>query len=83
MDTLAMLITTAPLIVPIVVSLGFDPLWFGVVLIVLCEMGQITRRQPSLRFILRIRNRMLFRWLLPRRLRADTRPASTTYWPSD
>ncbi|QXH44360.1 TRAP transporter large permease [Pseudomonas xanthosomatis] len=42
MDTLAMLITTAPLIVPIVVSLGFDPLWFGVVLIVLCEMGQIT-----------------------------------------
>ena len=42
MDTLAMLITTAPLIVPIVVNLGFDPLWFGVVLIVLCEMGQIT-----------------------------------------
>jgi len=42
MDTLAMLITTAPLIVPIVVALGFDPLWFGVVLIVLCEMGQIT-----------------------------------------
>lgn len=42
MDTLAMLITTAPLIVPIIVSLGFDPLWFGVVLIVLCEMGQIT-----------------------------------------
>lgn len=37
-----MLITTAPLIVPIVVSLGFDPVWFGVVLIVLCEMGQIT-----------------------------------------
>lgn len=42
MDTLAMLITTAPLIVPIVVALGFNPLWFGVVLIVLCEMGQIT-----------------------------------------
>jgi len=42
MDTLAMLITTAPLIVPIIVALGFDPLWFGVVLIVLCEMGQIT-----------------------------------------
>ena len=42
MDTLAMLITSAPLIVPIIVALGFDPLWFGVVLIVLCEMGQIT-----------------------------------------
>lgn len=42
MDTLAMLITTAPLVVPVIVALGFDPLWFGVVLIVLCELGQIT-----------------------------------------
>lgn len=42
MDTLAMLITTVPLVIPIIVALGFDPLWFGVVLIVLCEMGQIT-----------------------------------------
>ncbi|CAM3733472.1 C4-dicarboxylate TRAP transporter large permease protein DctM [Pseudomonas reidholzensis] len=42
MDTLAMLITTAPLIVPIVVGLGFNPLWFGVIMIILCEMGQIT-----------------------------------------
>ena len=42
MDTLAMLITTAPLVVPIIVALGFDPLWFGVILIILCEMGQIT-----------------------------------------
>lgn len=42
MDTLAMLITTAPLVVPVIVALGFDPLWFGVILIVLCEMGQIT-----------------------------------------
>lgn len=42
MDTLAMLITTAPLVVPVIVALGFDPLWFGVILIILCEMGQIT-----------------------------------------
>ncbi|SOE51021.1 TRAP transporter large permease [Orrella dioscoreae] len=42
MDTLAMLVTTAPLTVPIVVSLGYDPVWFGVMLIVLCEMGQLT-----------------------------------------
>lgn len=42
MDTLAMLITTVPLVIPVIVALGFDPLWFGVVLIVLCEMGQIT-----------------------------------------
>ncbi len=42
MDTLAMLVTTAPLTVPIVVALGFDPVWFGVMLILLCEMGQLT-----------------------------------------
>ncbi len=42
MDTLAMLVTTAPLTVPIVVALGYDPIWFGVVLIILCEMGQLT-----------------------------------------
>jgi tripartite ATP-independent transporter DctM subunit len=42
MDTLAMLVTTAPLTVPIVVALGFDPIWFGVMLILLCEMGQLT-----------------------------------------
>ncbi|CAB3665267.1 MAG: hypothetical protein K0S02_5276 [Achromobacter mucicolens] len=42
MDTLAMLVTTAPLTVPIVMALGYDPVWFGVMLIVLCEMGQLT-----------------------------------------
>lgn len=42
MDTLAMLVTTAPLTVPIVVALGFDPIWFGVILILLCELGQLT-----------------------------------------
>ncbi|TKR55104.1 TRAP transporter large permease [Allopusillimonas ginsengisoli] len=42
MDTLAMLVTTAPLTVPIVVAMGFDPIWFGVMLILLCEMGQLT-----------------------------------------
>ncbi|HWK70850.1 MAG TPA: TRAP transporter large permease [Burkholderiaceae bacterium] len=42
MDTLAMLVTTAPLTVPIVIAMGFDPIWFGVMLILLCEMGQLT-----------------------------------------
>ncbi|MGB6243303.1 MAG: TRAP transporter large permease [Castellaniella sp.] len=42
MDTLAMLVTTAPLTVPIVIAMGFDPVWFGVVMILLCEMGQLT-----------------------------------------
>ncbi len=42
MDTLAMMVMTAPLTVPIVVAMGFDPIWFGVMMILLCEMGQLT-----------------------------------------
>ncbi|MDA0997214.1 MAG: TRAP transporter large permease [Proteobacteria bacterium] len=42
METLSMLLTTAPLIVPVVVSLGFDPVWFGVLLMVLLETALIT-----------------------------------------
>ena len=37
-----MMITTVPIVVPIVVALGFDPVWFGVLMIVLCETGMVT-----------------------------------------
>ena len=40
--TLSMLLTTAPLITPIVVALGFDPVWFGILLMVLLETALIT-----------------------------------------
>lgn len=42
METLSMLITTAPLVTPIVVSLGYDPVWFGVVLMILLETALVT-----------------------------------------
>lgn len=42
METLSMLLTTAPLITPIVVALGFDPVWFGILLMVLLETALIT-----------------------------------------
>lgn len=42
LETLSMLITTAPLITPIVVGLGYDPVWFGVLLMVLLEMALLT-----------------------------------------
>jgi tripartite ATP-independent transporter DctM subunit len=42
METLSMLLTTAPLITPIVVQLGFDPVWFGILLMVLLESALIT-----------------------------------------
>lgn len=42
METLSMLLTTAPLIAPVVIQLGFDPVWFGVLLMVLLETALIT-----------------------------------------
>jgi tripartite ATP-independent transporter DctM subunit len=42
METLSMLLTVAPLVTPIVISLGFDPVWFGILLMVLLETALIT-----------------------------------------
>jgi tripartite ATP-independent transporter DctM subunit len=43
MDTLAMMVITLPVTYPIIVtSCGFDPIWFGVQLVILCEIGMIT-----------------------------------------
>jgi tripartite ATP-independent transporter DctM subunit len=42
METLSMMITTTPLIAPIVFSLGYDPVWYGIVLTILMELALIT-----------------------------------------
>ncbi|MEM3484387.1 MAG: TRAP transporter large permease [Candidatus Bathyarchaeia archaeon] len=42
MDAFAMIIITVPILFPIVVSMGFDPIWFGVILVLICEVGAIT-----------------------------------------
>lgn len=41
-ETLSLMVATIPIVVPIVAELGFDKVWFGVVLIVLIEMALIT-----------------------------------------
>jgi TRAP-type C4-dicarboxylate transport system permease large subunit len=41
-DGLSMIYMTLPVLFPTVVAMGFDPIWFGVVLTVLIELGQIT-----------------------------------------
>jgi TRAP-type C4-dicarboxylate transport system permease large subunit len=41
-ETLALMIATIPIVVPIVIGLGFDKVWFGILLIVLIEMALIT-----------------------------------------
>jgi tripartite ATP-independent transporter DctM subunit len=42
MDQIAILVLTVPIILPLIKSLGFDPLWFGVIKIVTAEIGMIT-----------------------------------------
>jgi TRAP-type C4-dicarboxylate transport system permease large subunit len=42
MDSLAMIMLTIPIFYPVVLSLGFDPIWFGVIIVVVAEMGVIT-----------------------------------------
>jgi len=42
MDALAMVMLTVPIFFPVVQTLGFDPIWFGVVIVLITEMGVIT-----------------------------------------
>jgi len=41
-ETLTLMVATTPIIVPIVVALGYDPVWFGVVFVILIELALIT-----------------------------------------
>lgn len=42
LDAMAIQVLTVPLLFPVVVSLGFDPIWFGVVFVKTIEIGMIT-----------------------------------------
>lgn len=42
METLSMMITTIPIIAPLMIAMGFDPVWLGIVIIVLVETALIT-----------------------------------------
>ena len=42
MDQTAILILTTPVTVPVVMALGFDPVWFGVIVVVTAEVGMVT-----------------------------------------
>lgn len=42
METLSMMITTIPIIAPIMIALGFDPVWLGIIIIILVETALIT-----------------------------------------
>lgn len=41
-ETLSMMIATVPIVVPIVVQFGFDPIWFGIFLVLMMEISLFT-----------------------------------------
>ena len=42
MDVLSMQVATVPITFPIVTALGVDPVWYGIFIVLMCELGMIT-----------------------------------------
>jgi tripartite ATP-independent transporter DctM subunit len=42
LDALAMMITTIPILFPIILHIGYDPIWFGVFVVIMCELALLT-----------------------------------------
>lgn len=42
LDSLAMILLTIPIVFPIVKALGYDPVWFGILIVMVVELGLIT-----------------------------------------
>ena len=42
MDVLSMMVATIPITFPIVTALGVDPVWYGIFIVLMCELGMIT-----------------------------------------
>lgn len=42
MDQIAILILTVPVVLPLILQMGFDPIWFGVLVVVTAEVGMVT-----------------------------------------
>ncbi|MCB1424966.1 MAG: TRAP transporter large permease [Zhengella sp.] len=42
LDAMAMIILLVPIVFPVIIQLGFDPIWFGVIIVMTVELGLIT-----------------------------------------
>ncbi|MBM3557807.1 MAG: TRAP transporter large permease subunit, partial [Alphaproteobacteria bacterium] len=42
MDAIGMLILTLPVVFPVIVKMGYDPIWFGIIAVKLCGIGLLT-----------------------------------------
>lgn len=53
LDSIGMILMSVPVFLPVIVSLGYDPVWFGILLVVLVEIGLITPPVGMNCFVLR------------------------------
>ena len=42
MDALALVMLTIPIFYPVIIELGYDPIWFGIIIVLVTQMGVIT-----------------------------------------
>jgi C4-dicarboxylate transporter DctM subunit len=68
-EELSMILLTVPIFFPLVTGLGFDPIWFGIVIVMVVEMGLISPPVGMNLFvvqsILRIPVGTLYAWITP------------------
>ena len=53
MEGLGMMVITVPLFFPILETLGIDPIWFGVMVVIMIELGQLTPPLGVILFVVR------------------------------
>ena len=42
MDAMGLITLTIPILFPVILNLGYDPIWFGVIIVLVTELGVIT-----------------------------------------
>jgi TRAP-type C4-dicarboxylate transport system permease large subunit len=52
MEGFSMIITTIPVVFPVVVALGYDPIWFGVIVVMLVEIALISPPDGTVLYVL-------------------------------
>jgi TRAP-type C4-dicarboxylate transport system permease large subunit len=70
MEELSMILLTVPVFFPLVVHLGFDPIWFGILIVVVVEIGLISPPVGMNLFVLnallpQVSTRILFEGVMP------------------
>src|SRR5213076_3631806 len=70
MEELSMILLTMPVFFPLIVHLGLDPIWFGIIIVVVVEIGLISPPVGMNLFVLntllpQVPTRVIFRGVLP------------------